>query len=375
MRRNDRRKDTSNCYSQPCLDERVGAQLGATGIAAQIPLGDLRGGAEPRHAVVEDGAKQKFVEDCILDLTLDFSAWCGSCVAPDGSFDPVRRCAYCYAKGNKLRFPKTRSVDSAMLAAQLKRKIQRRAETGLPTRCLRLGKKTDAGHPIFRSQLVAVLRACAEVDLPVVLPTKYGTFDAEIAAMMIGARAIFMPSLGADVLEPGALLWGMDQNARIKAGRDYQNAGVTVAPFVLIDPTQPLGGDLFRPVVGAVLRLFDRVQLLPIRLHSKVLARQVLGGWEELVNPGPNGEPPRFEASKNGTRIPLRYHPSITSLIGDNTGPVRMCAHNSMKSHCGACFVPGEVGAVTHTVAPLARTRPPISDAVADLDDAEGGAA
>lgn len=329
------------------LAGREGARLVTTPVASPLSIRDLCVDTETRHAVVEEGAKQVYHPDCVLDLTLDFAAWCPSCVAPDGTFDARRRCSYCYAKGNKLHFPRVRSVDPAMLAAQLLRQIRRRNAAGLPTRCLRLGKKMDAGHPIFRSQLVAVLKACAEAGVPPVMPSKYLMFDPKIAALMIDARAIFMPSLGADSLEPGALLWGMTQEARIEAGLQYQAAGVLTAPFVLLDPTREFGGDLFRPVVGAVLRLFDRVQLLPIRLRNKALARQVLGDWDGLVAPGPNGEPPKFEAARNAARIPVVYHSSIIALIGDNTGAVRMCAHNSMQSHCGACFVPGEAGKVT----------------------------
>lgn len=326
------------------------------------------------NVVVEDGAKQLFHDSCCLDLVLDFATWCATALTPEGYFTPGARCLYCYAKCSNARgFPFVGNLFPQHLVAQIQHAMRIRAERGLPTRCLRLGAKTDAGHPLFREYFAASLEAGIAVGLSVAVPTKYPTFhDPETTKLLIRARAIVMPSFGADELEPGAVSWGMTQEARIEGGIKLQEAGVTTVPFVAVDPSQELGGDAFRPVVGAALRHFDRVQLLPIRLRNKALARQVLGGWDELVLPGPNGEPPRFEAAKNVARIPLVYHPSITALIGDNTGTVRMCAHNSQQSHCGKCFVPGEVGTVTGVapatvLAPLAKaeitTVPPIISA------------
>ena len=305
---------------------------------------------------LKSGAKQKYHPGCILDLTIDFAVWCPSCVAPDGSFDPARRCKYCYASGNKMRYPAVHTVGFFELLAALFRRADWCAQRGLPVRCVRLGKKTDAGHPLYREQLITTLEACACANIPPVVPTKFLEFDVKIAKLLMKASAVLMPSLGHDDLEPGAVLWGMGNKARIGASRHYQDLGVRVVPFVLVDPTRELGGPVFAPILEEALETFDLVQLAPIRLRSRKLAQRVLGGWEDLVLPGPNGEPARFEVGGNSARISVRYHESILELVGDNNGRVRLCAHNSVESHCGACFVPGESGSVLPTATSLLRS-------------------
>ena len=43
----------------------------------------------------------------------------------------------------------------------------------LSTRYLRIAKSTEAGHPIFRKELLATLEACAETGIHAFMPTKF----------------------------------------------------------------------------------------------------------------------------------------------------------------------------------------------------------
>jgi hypothetical protein len=293
--------------------------------------------------IVTDG-KQSYVASCLLDLYIDFSPWCVSGMTPDGYFAPWNRCLYCYGAGNAMHYPLVYSVDAQSTAEQITQAVRARAAVGLPTRVLRIGKKSDGGHPAFREQLLATLEACCRTGMRAILPTKYLESDKNVADLMKKSGSILMPSLGHDDLEPGALLHGRTQIVRVDDGVWYQDRGVIVAPFVLVDPTQKTGGLWFEPVVELSRKHFRRIQLLSIRIRNKELATRVLGGWGSLVAPGSCSTPAAFEVAGNLARIPLTYHSSITKLIGNNTGRVRLCAHNSRVSHCGACHLPGQKG-------------------------------
>ena len=310
--------------------------------------------------------KQNYIDHCLLDLNIDFSPWCISAMTPDGYFAPWLRCLYCYGAGNAMHFPIIYSGNPLSMVDQIMEAVRVRAANGIPTRVLRVGKKTDGGHPLFRDLLLATLEASCQTGKRAIISTKYLEPDKDVADLLKRSGSILMPSFGCDDLEPGAVLHGRTQQVRVDDGIWYQNRGVITAPFMLIDPTQQDGGPWFAPAVKLVRKHFRRMQFLSIRIRNKELARQVLGGWRSLVMPNVGGASARFEAARNHARIAVTYHSSITKMVGKNNGRVRMCAHNSAESHCGKCFVPREKSVIVQ--ATPAAANPPAAAGTRDQD-------
>jgi len=306
-----------------------------------------------REAKLDVDGKQTFYPECILDLNLDFAGWCVAGIDKEGKLAPWNSCSYCYAAYKHSGYPNIFSADRKNLASQIKEARAQRAEEGLFTRFLRLGKRTEVGADIFRSQLVETLGACFDEHIPAVFPTKHLSFNEEIAEMLKKTNSTLLYSIGHDTLEKGAVIRGCTNEWRFEQAKKYLEKGVRVAPYVLVDPAEENGGKLFSGNL-AKAKEFPQVQVIPVRSRYVDLGAKVLGrGFRECVGEqGVNlfGEQVGgYEVSPDRTRLGVDIHSSISSLVADNTGNIGMCHHNSFCTWCRKCFVPGEKGVIVST--------------------------
>ena len=300
------------------------------------------------HAAIQTIGKQDYYPGCLLDLNLDFARWCSSGITPDGKLAPWNSCEYCYSSHMHTGYPAAFAVEKDNLIAQIKEaRIAREAE-GKPTRYMRLGKRTECGSPIFRKNLINTLEACAEEGIKCIFPTKFLEFDKEVAKLLKKTDSTLLVSLGSNELEPGAVLHGRTQEARIAEGIKYLEAGIRVVPYVIVDAALPNGGKYFEKNLAEAKEKFPRIQILPIRLRHRERAVKILGGWHDLLKSNTGqldlfGKPDgKYESGGDHTRIAVDIHSSLTDLINNNCGSTRMCHHSSCAEYCGMCFMPGE---------------------------------
>jgi hypothetical protein len=318
-------------------------------------LDEIRSMAKPTYAgrvkITAEG-KQSFYPDCVLDLNADFAGWCSAAITPEGKLAPWDECTYCYAGYKHHGYPWILRADKKDLVEQIKKLKKERAELKepLPTRFLRLGKKTEAADDLFIPNLIATFEAALETGLSIVLPTKHLRFYQEVADLARRTNSAIMPSIGNDNFERGPCLRGFSNDARLEIATKYLEAGVNAVPYVLVNATRENGGVNFEGNLKKALSKFPRVQILPIRPRHKNTAYQILEGWNDPV--GQLGidlfkvEVGGYSRRKDHTRIAEDIHPSLTKMIGDNSGDVRMCHHNSQKEYCGGCFMKGVCGAI-----------------------------
>ncbi len=299
-------------------------------------------------AEIHSEGKQNFLPDCLLDLNLDFAGWCPTGITPEGKLAPWNTCEYCYAGYKHKGYPSYFDVDGKQLIEQINEARARRAEEGKETRFLRLGKRTEAGYSLFKPQLVKALEACVEAGLSIIFPTKFLEYDSEISDLLKRTDATLLISLGNDRLEPGAVIHGRTQEVRIFDGLRYGESGVRVVPYVLVDPTVEDGGPWFSDTLKMARKSFGQVQLLPIRIRYRELGEKVLGSWDGVTESGPtlfgNGNGQKYEVAPDHTRLAIGFHRSLSDLISNNSGDVRVCHHNSCGVFCGKCFMTGEKG-------------------------------
>ncbi len=300
------------------------------------------------QAQIDIEGKQTFYPNCVLDINLDIARWCPSGISPEGKVMPWGECNYCYASFKHGGYPYVLNVDKENLVAQIKSAKKERAKLGLPTRYLRLGKRTEFGFSPFKEQLINTLEACLEENISVVFPTKYLSFDKTVAKLLKRTSSTLLPSLGDDQYEIGAAMHGCNTQYRLEQGILFKEQGVRVVPYVLVRAHEKDGGEIFGRNLLMAEKLFTRAQILPIITKNINVARKVLGGSSDLVgssHQGFSGESyGGYEIGAGRRGVPVHIHPTLEKRIGDNDGDVRICLHNSCSSRCGKCFLPKEKG-------------------------------
>lgn len=301
-----------------------------------------------KHAQLAKYGKEDFNDECLFHLNLDFAVWCYSSVTPDLKWAPLEACSYCYASYKHKSFPNVFNVKADVLEKQILKMRAQRAEAGKPTRYMRLGKRTDAGAPIFREQLLNTLEACERTGISVIMPTKYPNFDQEIAEAFKRTESVFLLSVDNDELSPGAVRHGFPNARRFEEGLRYLEAGVNAVPYVLVDITQERGGHMFEESFTTAVENFPAVQLLPIRLVKNDLITRILGHKEKILGPKSIGvlgeEMGGYVKMRDNSLLHNFVHTTIAELVGDNDGAVRVCGHTETEVDCGKCFAPGEKG-------------------------------
>ena len=301
------------------------------------------------HAQIDITGKQTFYPNCVFDLNLDDTKWCKSGVAPDGKVMPWGACYYCYASFKHTGYPYVFKVDTDVLIEQIKQARKEREKLGLPTRYMRLGKRTEFGA-VSRENIINTLEACAEEGISVVFPTKYLKFDKEIAKLLRKTDSTLLPSLGDDRFEVGAVMHGCTNEYRFEQGILFREQGVRVVPYILVRAHEEDGGEVFGRNLRRAEKAFGTAQILPIITRRVQIANKVLGGSHDLI-----GEQQKnlfgdstggYEIGKGRRGVPVHIHPSLEKRIGKNNGCVRLCLHNSKISGCGKCFLPKEKGEI-----------------------------
>jgi hypothetical protein len=293
--------------------------------------------------------KQVFLGECLADLNLDFARWCITALTPDFLFAPERECELCYAGYKHTGYPFYFKATRGHLVRQIKVLRQERAEKGLETRYLRIAKNTEAGHPLFREQLKVALEACLEEGLVAFMPTRFLEPDEEVARLFRESQSTLLISLDTNSLCSGACLQGRTNDVRLRDGLWYLGQGVNAVPYVNVVATQEMGGPLYEGILKRALVDFPRTQLLPVRIRRKEHAG-IIGGWKNTLGPRSvnllGEEQGGYDATRDHQRLANWIHPSLSSLIGDNNGNVRMCHHCHGKVWCGKCFLPNERGVI-----------------------------
>ncbi|MEK6886136.1 MAG: hypothetical protein AABX17_04175 [Nanoarchaeota archaeon] len=302
------------------------------------------------HAEIDPEGKQTFYPNCVLDINLDIAKWCKSGISPEGKIMPWGACVYCYASFKHTGYPYAFNVDKDILIEQIKEARIAREKLGLPTRYLRLGKRTEFGIPEFREQLVATLEACLAEGISAVFPTKYLKFDKEIADLLRRTNSSLLPTQGDDGHQMGAVMHGCTTDYIFEQGILFQEAGVRVTPYVLVNPLEKDGGEVFGKNLRRVEKAFGKFQILPIVTRRVEIANRVLGGSLDLVGKQQKNlfgnSTGGYEIGTGRRGIPVYVHPSLQNRIGDNNGNIRLCLHNSCISGCGKCFLPKEKGEI-----------------------------
>lgn len=294
--------------------------------------------------------KQDFYE-CDLDINWDPSGWCIAGITKRGLINPKGECGFCYANFKHGGHPEIYNYDVKSLVEQIGAAGAERAKEGKPTRFLRLGKRVEVGAEVTREPLLNVLEACCLTGLQPIMPTKFLGWDIEVAKRFKRSNGTMLPSIGDNRLEPGAVSYERDNETRIADGLKYQEYGVRVVPYLLVVANAENGGEFFRKnferfIFGGLGKKFSGVQLLPIALRREDLGKKMLGASWHCSPVGSNSMFGKddYEKTRDRTRHPLKFHPSILAAVGNNTGPVRMCAHSSCITCCGGCFMPQLTG-------------------------------
>lgn len=301
--------------------------------------------------------KQAFEPECLADLNSDVVHWCITSVTDDWKLSPQLGCDLCYAAYKHKGYPYYATVNREKFVAQINALTKLRAsdrdeegkpKTPLPTRYLRISKLTEAGHPLFRKELITTLEACADTGIHAFMPTKFLEYDPQVAELFRKTDSTLLISLGNPKLETGANLRGRTNEVRIADGLRYLDAGVRVVPYVLVNALEEFGGEGFSDNLVKVLDLpFQGIQLLPARIRYRK-HQEIIGGWDSVV--GERGIDLLGQAcggcdvTGDSTRLVNQPHESLVNLIGDNTGRVRMCHHSKDCGWCGKCFMSGEKG-------------------------------
>jgi hypothetical protein len=292
------------------------------------------------------GGKQEYVPSCSLSANLDFSYGCVSGLV-NGFLDVFAECEYCYGIYNHKTFSKyVVNIDKAHLREELQ--TGTRHVVG-PVKVLRLGKRTEAGSSYTLDSLVLTLETCLETKTRVVMPTKYLVFDKEVAGLLKRTNSALLYSIGYDALERGACSHGCNNEFRLEQAAMYGQEGVNSVLNLLIDlPHDATQRDI--QVLDYAHRQGLPVQLLPIRIQGKKVAKAVTGlSWNALKESHasqPNlpfasarSLPDGGYESNSGYLRAKDKSPFWSKLFAENTGKIRMCHHDSEDTYCGRCFL------------------------------------
>jgi hypothetical protein len=307
--------------------------------------------------------KQEFFGSCILEANIDFSKGCVSGWIPgeNASFNgniftgyflsPWEECSYCYAKPKHKSFPKTiYNLDTEQLKEELlgKAKLTTGSDEilGRPVKVLRFGKRTETGSKFTREQLIQTLETCAETKTRGVIPTKFLEFDNEVAQLLKKTKSTVLYSIGEDKAERGPCAYGCTNNWRREQAIKYRQAGVnSVFYLAILGYLSP--GKREKKIFDIAEKHHIPIQLLPMRFLAKETVSDLTDTrWDNLkgqngclYNPDAIGFGAYEQTGKSKALILKDIDPSLTKLIQDNSGGIRMCHHNSELGWCGSCFL------------------------------------
>jgi|GEM_PF-4550741 len=344
------------CHEKPGKECRLGLEHLVVETLGPLLAFHLK---EPgKFDLVLDG-KGTFHDLCPIDIGIDFSKGCVSTVAPDGTYDPTRRCSYCYAHQNAPCYLDTcYGFDEAGLLERIMRKSDERGLHG-PLR-LRFGQRTDANAPSplhdvpgFPDSLTIALRAVGELakerELTVAMPTKFPQYDPEVAKLLMAANVTVLVSIAYDLLEPGVVSYGFTVQKRLSEALKLAEAGVNTALYVATDITRSL--EEVQDEAKRAREFFEQhrdvlqLQYLDMRITKRRDA-PIIGGdtWERLKY---NPQRALFEELEGRWQLTgqnylaaRETHPDFLDLIGNNRGDIRLCStHVDDAQRCGNCFM------------------------------------
>ena len=232
---------------------------------------------------------------CLCEYNVDFGAGCINKIPPNllpeivennGTYSPERLmrykekkedlpdwgCTYCYAGWKN-------SADVGPGSLEQTPGLFRKHKP----RVVRLGKKTEMGHPYYRDTLIQFLRMCKEFGTAVIFPTKDLGFDKEVAGLLRDTGSFLYFSLGYDRLERGACANGFTNEWRIKQAELYSSFGVNTSLTVVCDVISSIEDNVSRgSFIERALSSSLVSRVIPIRLNSRGVAKELGLDWDTL---------------------------------------------------------------------------------------------
>mgnify|MGYP001572442675 FL=1 len=220
---------------------------------------------------------------------------------------------------------------------------------GRPVKILRFGKRTESYIPIspFSDFFVQALEVTAETKTQNIIPTKFLTFNKEIANLLKKTKSTLLFSIGFDEYELGALEYGCNNEFRLEQALKYKQAGVNSIIYLLAVANKAPDkreNNIFKFAEKNKIK----VQILPMRFSRKDLTLKLTGvPWDILKDDSkqPTLLKDHYEESRgsyyyeNSCLTVRNIHPFWLNLIKDNNKEnFRMCHHDSEDTYCGGCF-------------------------------------
>lgn len=304
-----------------------------------------------------DGGKQWFVPECLLSANIDFGKGCQASFIPgenaqllgenliDWYSAPWAECSYpCYATRMHKPFPKTIHKINAkkledLLLGEFCPDFGSNEPLGRPVDILRFGKRTEPWNMLFKENFFKTLETMYNTGTRGVIPTKFLPYRKDVAELLRKTKSVLLYGIGFDELEQGAVMNGCSNIWRLEQLARYSSAKVKAYPYLhILADAPPTKKDI------EILNLGYKTQLLPLRFKTKKKLHEVSGrDWEELKKIGSETMFQGFPTNSVGHEIKKRWtrsfvHPDWIKIIGNNSGRIRMCHHNSRKTYCGGCF-------------------------------------
>jgi hypothetical protein len=367
------RTDISTFCKKPAADQ-THSQI--TWVDRITPRTELKRIEYSKKGILTPG-KQEFVRSCALEANIDFGKGCISGWIPgdhasfkgdtfyDYYLDPFGECEYCYAAPKHKTWPKSIfNLDAQRLEEELRGGAHLTYGSdepcGSPVRVLRFGKRTEAASPFTLDPLALTLETCLKTGTRTVLPTKFLEFDQDMAELLRKTGSQLLFSIGWDEFEPGPCAYGCDNDFRLEQARRFREVGVDSNLYLMIH-AHASPGERETAILEMSKENGIPIQLLPERFNSKDLCIRATGVAWDLLKVQPNIPLKRskdiipqqkevFDGFKKpeemgtygvqaGVLVPEDIHQDWLDIIGDNTGLVRMCHHNTEFTWCGSCFL------------------------------------
>lgn len=263
---------------------------------------------------------------CICTDNIDLQEGICAVGRADGYNNKEDVCSYCYAK---YLFSDTKySIKPPITVERFSTEINRRnrekvkeKDSSKEVRHVRFGKMKDVWDPTSVDEsyatLMSALKACNELDKPVMVMTKLLPFYEEIAVELITNNdSVIHYSLGDDALEKGAVKLGMSNINRVETAKKYWDYGVNTYLRICADVVQPIKDD-----IKNYMKYDIPLLITPLRYSSRELFESNTGlKWEEASNNG-------YKFDKGALR-PQVIHPSwgdkndhaYCGVVGDSLG-------------------------------------------------------
>ena len=301
------------------------------------------------------GGKGEFVEGCLWNYNLDWSFSCISHMVPPGKIDdypylswsPQNECAYCYAKRANNDPVRIRRFERDMLKEQIFEINSRNKEKGLPPmKLLRVGKLSEPGHPWFMEHNIQFLELAEEMDFRTVIVTKYIPFNTKLKNRLVKTESMLQFSIGYDELEPGAVLWGADNETRFQTALEYRRKGVDVV-FRLVREAPEAPDELAMRVMNAWHDAGIPTLFTPLYIDSKKVAESLGKDWNTLKSEQQSlfcdDKSAGTYIQKNGSSnrlIPRTLHPFYRERFQDNSlGLGGICRQVGEDYYCRQCCI------------------------------------